>query len=181
MDALSLEGNFSDMYLTVCPIVLYLCPWVPPGRHDEVCKRGLRSSKLGSRPPHVRGPSNGQQKVKMLEQSVRCPSRLLSETHQKMAFWRCRLPQISDIVNFLARENVKSIVQKVTIKTVKDCLCVVFFQLNREEKKQRGDTQKSQRKRDHHSHGMMGRIRCCGIHENRQMLNWKQRHRHLFS
>lgn len=37
----------------------------------------------------------------------------------KMAFWRCRLPQIYGIINFLACENVKSIVQKLWLKTVK--------------------------------------------------------------
>lgn len=63
----------------------------------------------------------------------------------KTAFWRCRLPQISSIINFLACENVKSIVQKLWLKTVKSPRLFVrgVMSLSEDERKA-SDAQKRQ-------------------------------------
>lgn len=61
----------------------------------------------------------------------------MSETGQKMAFRRCRRPQISDIVNFLACEKCKIYCTKVMIKTVEIaqtvCAWFSFTEQRREE------------------------------------------------
>lgn len=123
-------SHFSELCLTVCLIILYLYPSVITSlaleykmKFIEVveCFTFLWGVPLSSEALKTGVTSTRSTRIPLLDKrSERCdlkkkkmwsiPSVVWK--YQKWLFWRCRLPQISGIINFLACENVKSIVQK---------------------------------------------------------------------